>query len=345
MSVATVFIAVIISCVLLHPHQIQGFNWWASTHSVGMHHYSSQQMASSNRGGRWSRSIIIGGGCSSSRLHLDACDVLEDELELLFHVRQQMDQDFQATPREITNRIKEFFSSSKISASIYFSDQQSSARINSNDENHVAAFKQYLITNKNSMDVVNVILLIEGCVRTVQPFLSFLPWSTLLDAMRKPSGALTSSMVYRGISCLRGVDMRDPDSHLFQKLLLDRIEESGVLLNENDLCPAIYSLQTLNCQNMYTRQIFRYLGRCMAAIEEPIAAKPLCSAIYAMRKHKPTHEVRYLLWELANHIERSPTCYHSVNVCIALNGLQGTGTAVDVDAVLSLSPAASSSIK
>ena len=323
MSVATGFIAVL-CFVHLQLHQIHG--WWPSTNTVGMHHSGRQQIASSNRGSSLSRSFIIGGRCSisSSRLHLDACDVLEDELELLFHVRQQMDQDFQATPREITNRIKEFFSSSKISASIYFSDQQSSARINSNDENHVAAFKQYLITNKSSMDVVNVILLIEGCVRTIQPFLSFLPWSTLLDAMRKPSGALTSSMVYRGISCLRGVDMRDPDSHLFQKLLLERIEESHVLLNEKDLCPAIYSLQTLNCQNIFTRQIFRYLSRCMAAIEEPIAAKPLCSAIYAMRKHKPTNEVRYLLWELANHIDRSPTCYHSVNVCIALNGLQGT---------------------
>jgi len=311
MSATAVFI-VMLGCTL---HRSSGYNnWWTSTKMADMRY---RHVASSSRGKP--RSVSEG-----SRLFLDACDVLEDELELLFHVRKQMDQDFQATPREITNRIKEFFTSSKMPSSMYFGDLPSSARINNNDESHVAAFKQYLITNKSSLDVVNVILLIEGCVRTGVPFLTILPWPTLLDAMRKTSGALTSSMVYRGISCLRGVDMRDPDSHLFQKLLLDRIEESSVLLNENDICPAIYSLQTLNCQNMYTRQIFRYLSRCMAAIVEPISAKPLCSAIYAMRKHKPTSEVRYLLWELANHIERSPTCYHSVNVCIALNGLQGT---------------------
>ena len=118
-----------------------------------------------------------------SRLFLDACDVLEDELELLFHVRQQMDNEFTATPREVTNRIKEFFSSSKVSASIYISDQ-SNMRINSNDESHVEAFKQYLITNKSALDVVNVILLVEGCVRTDLPFLSFLPWPCHAEALR-----------------------------------------------------------------------------------------------------------------------------------------------------------------
>lgn len=49
-------------------------------------------------------------GESSTSLRLDLKDILEDEVDFLAQLRRQMDNPLNASPREITNRIKSFFS-------------------------------------------------------------------------------------------------------------------------------------------------------------------------------------------------------------------------------------------
>ncbi|KAJ1430810.1 hypothetical protein B484DRAFT_479103 [Ochromonadaceae sp. CCMP2298] len=246
------------------------------------------------------------GSARATRLSLNPEDILEDDVELLVLLRKQMENSLSASPREITNRIKDFFS----------------PRRNTRDDQ--AMFKTYLASNKGAMDAVNVILLVEGCHRNNVNLLDLTNWPALIDAMQRPSGLFTSSMIYRGISCLKFLDMRSPHAAQFLRLLWERIEESGVLLGEQDICPAIYSLQSLSGQGTHMRSIVRYFARSMGATREPIAAKPMCSAIYGLRRQKPTPEVRALMWEIANRVEATDTYYHSVNVCIALNGLQSS---------------------
>jgi len=240
----------------------------------------------------------------NQKLNLDADDILDDDVELLVSLRRQMENNFNASPREMTNRIKDFFSPKR------------------KTRDDTTTFKSYIVSNTAVMDAVNVILLVEGCNRNRINLEELTTWSALLDAMEKPSALFTSSMIYRGISCLKFLNMRDPSARQYLKLLWERIEESNVLLGPQDICPAIYSMQSLDSQLDDARSILDYLSKSMAAISGPIAAKPMCSAIYGLKKQKPTVEVRRLMWEMANRIQSGDTYYHSVNVCIALNGFQ-----------------------
>ena len=243
-------------------------------------------------------------GLDKYRLYLDTKDIIDDDVELLIQLRRQMENNFNTSPREVTNRIKDFFAS------------------NQKSSDNIAVFRSYLESSKAVLDVVNVIMLLESCMRNRRNVLDFLPWPIILGAMERSSPIFTSSMVYRGMSCVKSLDLQNPNARRFLKLFWQRIEESGVLLSQIDLCPALYSMQMLNKNTPLIKTFMLYFATSLAAVTTPMPAKTVCSAIYGLRKQSASPEVRLLLWELANHIESSNTYFHSVNVCIALNGFQ-----------------------
>lgn len=137
------------------------------------------------------------------------------------------------------NRIKGFFIYGKRSAE------------------EVVNFKKYVRTYKDSMDVVNAVLLVEGCTRAGYKVRDILPWTTVLSAMEKSSSLLTSSIVYRGISCVRKMDADEYEGQKFLKNLWDQTSKARVVLDETDICPAIYSMQTLNGNSPVTKNFIK----------------------------------------------------------------------------------------
>ena len=172
------------------------------------------------------------------------------------------------------------------------------------------------------MDIVNAILIIEACARMKRDLSYISSWRVLLAAMDRPSPLFTSSMIYRGISCLKHLPLEDSNTRQYFKLMCKYIESSGVYLNANDVCPAIYSIQVLNNNFPEVKNLIQYLSKSLSQLTDTFQAKPICSAVYGLRKLRPTYEVRGLLSALADKMEESEFYYHSVNICIALNGLQ-----------------------
>ena len=173
------------------------------------------------------------------------------------------------------------------------------------------------------MDVVNAILLVEGCTRVNINVKEIISWNSVLNAMEKPSPLLSSSMVYRGISCMGKMSASDFDAQKFLKLLWERTSEAEVVLDESDICPAIYSMQSLNANSPITRNFLKFFADSVSSSRENFPSKTICSAVFGLKKMKSFPEVRYLIAALAKKIQSSEVFYHPVNICIALNGLQG----------------------
>lgn len=270
------------------------------------------KLANSNKRGTFSgglspkvhRRLVSSDRASLHTLFLDLDDVLEDDLDYLTQLRRQMQSSFSASPRELTNRIKDYFNNNK----------------RTSDDHR--AFQSYLEQNGQTMDSVNAIMLIEGCSKNGVAIESLISWEALLAAMDRPSAMMTSSMIYRGISVMKALDYKDSRVKKFFHALADRIDESNVVLNQCDICPSIYSLQSLNAYSFDTKRIIVYLTKCMAQTSIPFPTKAICSAIYGLKKMKPLPEVRGLVEQIATKIRDSETYFHSVNICIALNGLQ-----------------------
>lgn len=184
-------------------------------------------------------------------------------------------------------------------------------------------FKKYIDANKSVMDVVNAVLLVEGCTRVNINVKEIISWGSILNAMEKPSPLLSSSMVYRGISCVRKMSSNDFDGQRFLKLLWERTQEAEVVLDESDICPAIYSMQSLNANSPITRNFLKFFADSVRTSKEIFPSKTICSAVFGLKKMKSFPEVRYLIAALAKKIQSSDVFYHPVNICIALNGLQG----------------------
>lgn len=205
----------------------------------------------------------------------------------------------------MTNRIKGFFVNNRRSSE------------------EIANFKKYIDANKAVMDVVNAVLLVEGCSRVNINVKDVISWSSILNAMEKPSPLLSSSMVYRGISCVRKMNTNDFDGQRFLKLLWERTQEAHVVLDESDICPAIYSMQSLNANSPITRNFLKFFADSVSSSKENFPSKTICSAVFGLKKMKSFPEVRFLISALAKKIQSSDVFYHPVNICIALNGLQG----------------------
>jgi hypothetical protein len=126
-----------------------------------------------------------------------------------------------------------------------------------------------------------------------------------------------------GVSCVRKMDSHDFDSQKFLKYLWERTEEAHVVLDESDICPAIYSMQSLNANSPITRNFLTFFADSINTSKEIFPSKTVCSAIFGLKKMKSFPEVRYLIQALARKIASSDVFYHPVNICIALNGLQG----------------------
>lgn len=173
------------------------------------------------------------------------------------------------------------------------------------------------------MDVVNAVLLVEGCTRVNINVRDIISWASILDAMEKPSPLLSSSMVHRGISCVRKMNSNEFEGQKFLKLLWERTQEAKVVLEESDICPAIYSMQSLNANSPITRNFLKYFADSVSTSKENFPSKTICSAVFGLKKMKSFPEVRYLIAALAKKIQSSEVFYHPVNICIALNGLQG----------------------
>ena len=161
---------------------------------------------------------------SSTSLHLDSKDIIENDADFLVQLRSnlvaaQMENNavVSSNPREITNRIKDFFYSPR--AGNEDSSQPRSYYKRSKQE--IELFSIYINSNKNELDAVNAILIIEGCHRSqnISPkdgaratslsnagginIKDICGWPVLLRAMEKSSPHLTSSMIYRGISSMK----------------------------------------------------------------------------------------------------------------------------------------------
>ena len=173
------------------------------------------------------------------------------------------------------------------------------------------------------MDVVNAVLLVEGCTRVNINVRDIISWPSILDAMEKPSPLLSSSMVHRGISCVRKMNSNEFEGQKFLKLLWERTQEAKVVLEESDICPAIYSMQSLNANSPITRNFLKFFADSVSTSRENFPSKTICSAVFGLKKMKSFPEVRYLIAALAKKIQSSEVFYHPVNICIALNGLQG----------------------
>lgn len=125
----------------------------------------------------------------------------------------------------------------------------------------MAAFKSYLQSNVEILDVVNAILLVEGCDRAGINVRDLLGWANVLKAMEKPSPLLTSSMIYRGVASLRKMRSDDGHSKKYMELLLQRIEDSNMVLHGTDICPAIYSMQAFNSNMPEIRSFLAFFAK------------------------------------------------------------------------------------
>ena len=117
--------------------------------------------------------------------------------------------------------------------------------------------------------------------------------------------------------------MLDVNARKFLQLLLERAEEGDILLNMNDICPSMFSLQYQSSHTPEIRSLLSYIERSFKVSNtnaHTIPAKTLCSAIYGLKKMKPEVEIRQLLIQVAVCMDKCDTYYHSINVCIALNG-------------------------
>ena len=173
------------------------------------------------------------------------------------------------------------------------------------------------------MDIVNAVLLVEGCVRSSIKVKDIVTWVTILNAMEKPSPLLTSSIVYRGISCVRKMDADESEGQKFLRSLWEQTVEAEVVLDESDICPAIYSMQTLNANSPITKKFLKLFADSIDLSKGTFPSKTLCSAVFGLKKMKAIPEVKVLIAALARKIASGEVFYHPVNICIALNGLQG----------------------
>jgi hypothetical protein len=133
--------------------------------------------------------------------------------------------------------------------------------------------------NKGIMDVVNAVLLVEGCTRSGISVRDLIGWNSILAAMEKPSTLFASSMVYRGLSCARKLGADSSEGQKFLRLLWERVEQLKVLMDDADICPSIYCMQTLSSNSAPARSFLAFFAAALDESREAVPSKTLCSAI------------------------------------------------------------------
>lgn len=161
----------------------------------------------------------------------------------------------QLSQLQMTNRMKSFFINTRRS------------------REEIVNFKQYIESNKSVMDIVNAVLLVEGCIRSSIKVKDIVSWTTILDAMEKRPPLLTSSIVYRGINCIRRMDADEFEEQKFLKSLWEQTKEAEVVMDETDICPAIYSMLTLNANLPSTRNFLKLFADALDSSVQPVPSK------------------------------------------------------------------------
>ena len=193
--------------------------------------------------------------CTTLRLDLE--DILDDDVNFLEQLRKQIENPISASPKEVTNRIKAFFSK------------------NTRNPREIEVFRSYLNVNKNVFDVVNSILIIDGCDKVNFPINDLTTEKAILDGMKVSSPLLTSSMVVRGIN-----GMKLMSSDLYAKLLWDRIQDSQVLLTSPDVCSSIHFMSMAAIKPALQKNFLLLFARSLSYCELPLQSKAISSAIF-----------------------------------------------------------------
>lgn len=199
---------------------------------------------------------------SNSILNLELEDIIDDDVDFLAQLRKQIENPLNASPREVTNRIKGFFSGVK------------------RNQKDIGVFRSYLDANKHVFDSVNAILILEGSDRSTIQIKDLVPNDVLLEAMSRPSPLLTSSMVYRGISCIKKMKPDDDFTKNYLKLLWERVAESKIVLDAEDVCPSIYCIQNLNANSVYVKNFLTLFAKSLSASTVQLPAKTISSALF-----------------------------------------------------------------
>jgi len=252
---------------------------------------------------------------SSSRIFLGFDDIIDDDEDLLEQLRSQLQFSNEATqrpsgssnPREISNSIKAFFIS----------------RVKTPE--YTARFRQYLIDNKDSLDIVNSIAIVDGCARIGMSSSDIISWSILEEAMGKFNFMVSSSIICKAFSALSSLRLDEARTKKYLKMLWAAVDYSKVSLTPSESCNCLYQLQSIKVSS-YCASLNRFLdffSLSLSSVKTPLTPKTVCSAIYGLRRLKPTRELRKVLTSLTMKVNDCEMYYHSVNVCIALNGLQG----------------------
>ena len=209
-------------------------------------------------------------------------------------------------PREISNTIKAFFISKK------------------RDEVYISQFKQFLLTNKDSLDIINAVTLADGCARVGVSLYDITSWEALEEMMSKFNFMVSSSTVNKAFSALGSLRLDEAKTKKYLGLLWAAVKHSKVTLTPTETCNCLYQLQSLSISShcLDINRFLSYFSKSLDSSKAPLPPKIVCSAIYGLRKLKPTTETRYLVSALTRKVNECEMYYHSINVCIALNGLQ-----------------------
>ena len=238
-------------------------------------------------------------------LTADDMMVDEDSAELIKTLQLQM----VVPPKEVTNRIKSFFSSN-----------------NADDDNEKRVFVSYIKANINSLDMINIILLLEGCNRQNIKFSDILTFDEVGKSMeKKGSYALTSKMVHRSITLINYVKSSYglQSAKVFVQALWKHIFETKPVVDTNDICPSLFSLlQSYDASIPEMKHLLVYLSKFLVSNIDPISPKSLCSVVYALKKLKYSKEIVEVITAMTSKIRSSETFFHPINICIAMTGLQ-----------------------
>ncbi len=240
-------------------------------------------------------------------LTADDMMVDEDSSELIKTLQLQMN--VEGVPaKEVTNRIKTFFASKN------------------SDENEKRVFISYIKANINSLDMINIILLLEGCNRQNLKLADILTFDEVSKCMEKKGAyALTSKMIYRSITLIGYIKSSyDPQSaKRFVQALWKHIFETKPVLDTNDICPSLFSLlQSFEPNIPEIKHLLAYLSKFLVTSAEPISPKSLCSVVYSLKKLRYSKEIVEVVNAITTKIRTSETYFHPINICIAMTGLQ-----------------------
>ena len=110
------------------------------------------------------------------------------------------------------------------------------------------------------------------------------------------------------------------------------VKYSKVIITPSEACNCLYQLQSISissyCPDL--NLFVAYFSKSLNSAKAPLPPKIVCSAIYGLRGLKPTQEIRDLISSLALKVNECEMYYHSINICIAINGLQGMDDNVSV---------------